>query len=115
MIDAMDRQGLLAWLRGRGLDAARIACVADVFDALTHDRPYKSAWSPDDSVDWMVTMRGQRFDPRVLDALVDIARVTDLTDLGNDTSTLLGPRINFAARAAGKTLASWQTDRAGEN
>jgi putative two-component system response regulator len=71
---------------------ARIATVADVFDALTHERPYKSAWSPADSVDWMQTMRGQRFDPRVLDALGEVLLFTDLTDLGPEA--LAGPGID---------------------
>jgi putative two-component system response regulator len=88
--------------------AGRIACVADVFDALTHERPYKSAWSAADSVDWMRTMRGQRFDPRVLDALVEVSRVTDLTDLGTDAGPLISPRINVAARAAGKLQTAWR-------
>ena len=28
------------------LPAPNDACVADVYDALTHDRPYKEAWTP---------------------------------------------------------------------
>jgi putative two-component system response regulator len=76
---------------------ARIVAVADVFDALTHDRPYKSAWPTAEALDWMRTMRGQRFDARVLDALVDVLQVTDLTDLGTETIALVGPRSNVPA------------------
>ncbi len=53
--------------------AARIATVADVFDALTHDRPYRPAW-PLDRV--MVHIRegaGAAFDPEVVDAFLRIA------------------------------------------
>lgn len=73
----------------------RITAVADVFDALTHERPYKSAWSSADAMDWMRTMRGQRFDPAVLDALANVLLFTDLTDLGAEA--LVGPHMDVAA------------------
>ena len=44
--------------------SGRIVAVADVFDALTHDRPYKSAWSVTDSVREMHRLTGLQFDPR---------------------------------------------------
>jgi putative two-component system response regulator len=46
----------------------RIAAVADVFDALTHERPYKQAWSVDEAVTEIVGQAGRQFDPRVIDA-----------------------------------------------
>ncbi len=48
--------------------SARIAAVADVFDALTHARPYKQAWSISASVVEIRRMSGTQFDPRVVDA-----------------------------------------------
>lgn len=48
----------------------RICAVADVFDALTSNRPYKEAFSVDVALDIMEQGRGSHFDPRVLDALV---------------------------------------------
>ncbi len=47
--------------------AGRIVAVADVFDALTSERPYKPAWSIDDSMSEMVAMRGTHFEPRLVD------------------------------------------------
>lgn len=41
----------------------RILAVGDVFDALTHDRPYKQAWTVPDAVDEMRRLSGIRFDP----------------------------------------------------
>jgi PAS domain S-box-containing protein/putative nucleotidyltransferase with HDIG domain len=46
----------------------RIVAVADVFDALTHVRPYKPAWSVPDAMDQMRSQSGRHFDPAVLDA-----------------------------------------------
>jgi putative two-component system response regulator len=77
----------------------RITAVADAFDALTHARPYRSAWPPSDAMDWMRTMRGQRFDPRVLDALGEVLLFTDLTDLGAEG--LAGPRFDVGAAHTG--------------
>jgi putative two-component system response regulator len=69
---------------------ARIVTVADVFDALTHERPYKSAWSPHDALEWMATMRDQKYDPRVFDALLAVSRFTNLAELGPDADVLIG-------------------------
>ncbi|HMA36033.1 MAG TPA: HD domain-containing phosphohydrolase [Chloroflexia bacterium] len=48
----------------------RIVAVADVFDALRHDRPYKPAWPLDDARAEIVSQRGRQFDPRVVDAFL---------------------------------------------
>jgi putative nucleotidyltransferase with HDIG domain len=48
--------------------AGRIVAVADVFDALTHTRPYKPAWPLADAVEEIVLGSGTDFDPRVIEA-----------------------------------------------
>lgn len=48
--------------------AGRIVALADVFDALTHDRPYKSAWRLEDAQTEIHRLRGLQFDPAVVDA-----------------------------------------------
>jgi putative two-component system response regulator len=50
----------------------RITTVADVFDALTHVRPYKQAWSLEDAVEEIQRQREQQFDPDVVDAFVRV-------------------------------------------
>jgi len=42
---------------------ARIVAVADVFDALTSERPYKRAWSIQDALQYLQTEQGRHFDP----------------------------------------------------
>ncbi|MGH2828775.1 MAG: HD domain-containing phosphohydrolase [Actinomycetota bacterium] len=51
--------------------SGRIVMVADVFDALTHDRPYKSAWSFHDAVAEIEIQAGRQFDPAVVGAFLD--------------------------------------------
>jgi putative two-component system response regulator len=48
--------------------AGRIVAVADVFDALTHERPYKEAWSIEDALDEILNQAGRQFDAGVVDA-----------------------------------------------
>ncbi len=50
--------------------AGRIVAVADVFDALTHDRPYKAAWPLEQAIAQTRRMAGGRFDPRVVAAFL---------------------------------------------
>lgn len=46
----------------------RIVALADVFDALLSDRPYKKGWSLDVAVDYVKMNRGKHFDPACVDA-----------------------------------------------
>jgi putative two-component system response regulator len=58
----------------------RIAAVADAFDALTHDRPYKPGWSLERAVAEIADQRGRQFDGRIVDAFMAL-----------DHSSLIGP------------------------
>ncbi|MFN3545397.1 MAG: HD-GYP domain-containing protein [Thiobacillus sp.] len=46
--------------------AGRIAALADVFDALTSARPYKTAWSVDAALDYLREQSGRHFDPALV-------------------------------------------------
>ncbi|MFQ5643066.1 MAG: HD domain-containing phosphohydrolase [Thiogranum sp.] len=48
--------------------AARIVSVADAYDALTSERPYKPRWSMEKTLDYLNAQRGKYFDPDCLDA-----------------------------------------------
>jgi putative two-component system response regulator len=50
--------------------AARITALADVFDALTHKRPYKIAWPIDAALDEISQLKGVQFDPQLTDLFV---------------------------------------------
>ncbi|MCS7254428.1 MAG: GAF domain-containing protein [Armatimonadota bacterium] len=49
---------------------ARIIAVADVFDALTSNRPYRDAYKPEDAIKMMHSEVGKHFDPKVFDAFM---------------------------------------------
>lgn len=48
----------------------RIVAVADVFDALTSERPYKKAWALDQAAQYLKEGRGRHFDPACIDAFL---------------------------------------------
>ena len=50
--------------------SARITALADVFDALTHRRPYKDAWPLDKALLEIADLRGKQFDPQLTDAFL---------------------------------------------
>jgi putative two-component system response regulator len=71
-----DGSGYPAGLAGDAIPiAGRIVAVADVFDALTHTRPYKAAWSIADAIAEMTSQAGRHFDPQVLDAFLSSQRL----------------------------------------
>jgi putative two-component system response regulator len=50
----------------------RITTMADVFDALTHERPYKKAWPLAQVREEIAKQSGRQFDPRVVEAFIPI-------------------------------------------
>lgn len=54
----------------------RIVSVADVFDALTHERPYKQAWPVEEAVAEITAQSGKQFDPQVVDAFRKLSHET---------------------------------------
>jgi putative two-component system response regulator len=65
-----DGTGYPEGLKGEAIPlAARIVAVADVFDALTHDRLYKEAWTEERAREEIIQHSGTHFDPIVVDAM----------------------------------------------
>jgi putative two-component system response regulator len=63
------------YARIRGIDvplAGRIVAVADVFDALTQQRPYKPAWPIAEAIAEIDRQRERQFDPAVVDAFLRV-------------------------------------------
>ena len=51
--------------------SARIVAIADVFDALTSQRPYKKAWSVEDATELIQSEAGKHFDPNLVPKFLD--------------------------------------------
>ena len=51
---------------------ARIVAIADVFDALTHGRPFAPAWSIDRALEEIRARRERQFDPKLVDRFIPL-------------------------------------------
>lgn len=68
-----DGSGYPVGLAGEGIPLlGRIVAVADVFDALTHERPYKRAWPTEQAIARIARGAGSQFDPRVVEAFLSL-------------------------------------------
>lgn len=64
-----DGSGYPRGLKGEEIPLeGRILAIADVFDALTHGRPYKKAWPIEEAVTEILNQSGRQFDPRLVQA-----------------------------------------------
>ncbi|MHB2208243.1 HD-GYP domain-containing protein [Methylobacterium sp. CM6257] len=69
--ECWDGSGYPHALKGEAIPlAGRIVAVADVFDALTTERPYKRAWSSEEARAYLAERAGAQFDPQVVEALL---------------------------------------------
>ncbi|HOD44376.1 MAG TPA: transporter substrate-binding domain-containing protein [Anaerolineaceae bacterium] len=68
-----DGTGYPAGLRGEEIPlAGRIFAVVDVWDALTHDRVYHTAWSREQALAYLRNQAGSQFDPQVVEKFFEI-------------------------------------------
>ncbi len=68
-----DGSGYPRQLKGEEIPlAARLFAVADVWDALTSDRPYRKAWTREEALEYIRQQAGKQFDPRVVEVFLRI-------------------------------------------
>ncbi len=66
-----DGTGYPRGLRGKQIPLpARIFAIVDVWDALTSDRPYRQAWPKERALEYVQSLSGTHFDPRVVEMFV---------------------------------------------
>ncbi len=71
-----DGSGYPAGLEGEDIPlGSRIVAVADVWDALRTERPYRRALPKEEAIDEIKKMSGVKLDPEVVDALLSIVKV----------------------------------------
>ena len=64
---------------------ARILCVADTYDAIRSDRPYRAGRSPDETLEEIAMCSGSQFDPEAVEAFVEYmaSEEGELASMGN--------------------------------
>jgi HD-GYP domain-containing protein (c-di-GMP phosphodiesterase class II) len=66
-----DGTGYPDHLRGEGIPfPARLFALVDVYDALTSDRPYRKAWSKQETLQYIESQSGKHFDPAIVPEFV---------------------------------------------
>jgi putative two-component system response regulator len=90
--------------RGLAADAiplsGRIVAVADVFDSLSHERPYKRAWTKAETLAEIGAQAGSQFDPAVVDALL---RITGMGRVRRTATSRNGTTATAAAARSPET------------
>lgn len=92
----------------------RIVMIADVFDALTSERPYKKAFSNDKAIQIMKEGRGSFFDPNLLDIFINNLdnflhikeKYNDVYDFGEELKRDILPKLDYKMSAATCSLYS---------
>jgi HD-GYP domain-containing protein (c-di-GMP phosphodiesterase class II) len=88
--ERIDGRGYPCGLGGDQLSlAARMGAICDVYDALTSDRPYKDAWSPQRALAEMRSWAGH-FDPRLMTAFITSLGIFPVGTLVRLRDSLLG-------------------------
>lgn len=87
-----DGSGYPAGLQGEAIPLfGRIVALADVFDALTSERPYKKAWPIEEAVALIQREAGKHFDPHLVEAFVRILpEILVVKDQFAETSASVG-------------------------
>jgi HD-GYP domain-containing protein (c-di-GMP phosphodiesterase class II) len=80
-----DGRGYPQGLRGEEIPlAARVFAIADCFDAMTSDRPYRMALPFDAAYDEIVDGSGSQFDPQVVDVFIDLVADGGISGFDSD-------------------------------
>jgi HD-GYP domain-containing protein (c-di-GMP phosphodiesterase class II) len=68
-----DGSGYPGGLKGEDIPlGARIFAVVDVYDALTSERPYRSAWTKERALEYIREQSGTQFDPKIVKAFLKL-------------------------------------------
>lgn len=71
--ERFDGQGYPQGIKGENIElGARILAIADSFDAMTSDRPYRKALSLEEAKNELLKGKGAQFDPRIVDYFLQI-------------------------------------------
>src|SRR5207302_1578563 len=95
-----DGSGYPRGLKGEAIPlVGRVVAICDAFDALTNVRPYKKAWSEEETIAYLQREAGRHFDPKLVPkfialmpqirtVLTQYSEVTGITSAAADPTTL---------------------------
>ena len=88
-----DGSGYPRGLKGKSIPlVGRIVAIADVFDALTSERPYKPAWSEVEAVEFLRRESGRHFEPRLVELFIQhLPEIRQIRDLYADEGPAPAP------------------------
>ncbi len=111
-----DGQGYPRQLQGEQIPlSARIFAAVDIWDALSHDRPYRQAWPPDKVREHLASLAGNQLDPQIVPVFLDLLarEATRSADDRNSTAKQqVFTRINSARLQAVPSRAAAASVRA---
>ncbi|MGE5580284.1 MAG: HD domain-containing phosphohydrolase [Bacillota bacterium] len=97
-----DGRGYPLGLKGEEIPLeCRILAIADAFDAMTSERPYRRKLSAADAVKELIRCKGTQFDPELVDVFV---RVMDLQDEANAACQAAAGIASTASSGEGSTV-----------
>ena len=98
-----DGTGYPRGLKGEAIPlVGRIVAIADVFDALTADRPYKHAWPVEEAVAYLQREAGRHFDPKLVPKFIEL--LPQVRAIMNQYSMVSGKRAMLAAQPDATSL-----------
>lgn len=98
-----DGTGYPRGLRGESIPlVGRIVAIADVFDALTAERPYKAAWPLEEAAAYVEREAGKHFDPQLVPKFLGL--LPQVRAIMNQYSTLSGRRAMQASQGEAGVL-----------
>jgi putative two-component system response regulator len=104
-----DGSGYPEGLKGEAIPLpARVVALADVFDALTHARAYRAAFTIDAAIEEINKGRGTQFEPRLVDPfikLIQLLRREQIADAHGNVPTNLDDLLGQSAKASPLLLA----------
>jgi HD-GYP domain-containing protein (c-di-GMP phosphodiesterase class II) len=96
--ERFDGRGYPTGLSGSDIPLqARIMCVADCFDAMTSDRPYRRGMPPAEAAEELRRFRGTQFDPQVVDVFLQLLAEGKVSDIVEPRAELSEPLRSHAS------------------
>jgi len=83
-----DGSGYPSGLKGEEIPlGSRVIAAADIYNALTTDRPYRPAYTQQAAIDLIKDMRGKDLDPKVADALLRVIEAKRAREKGQEVNS----------------------------